>query len=167
MAEMDSARALFLHELRDILYAERQLEKTLPKLAREASDADLANAFQHHREETREQIANLERVFEAMGEKPRGQKCPGIEGILAEHEEFVSEEKPSQEILDVFLTTAGARTEHYEIAAYTGLVAMAKALGESDCADLLQANLAQEKETLKKMETMGRKLGKSAAKAAV
>ncbi len=165
MPAMDNPRALFLHELRDILYAERQIEKALPKMAKEAADGDLEEAFRHHRDETREQIENLQKVFEAIGETARGKKCPGIDGIMAEHTEFVSDEKPTPEILDLFLTGAGARTEHYEIAAYSGLVEMAKALGEDRCAELLAANLAQEEATLSKLEAMSRRLGKGAAAA--
>lgn len=165
MAEMTSPMDLFEHELRDILYAERQIEKTLPKLAKEASDPDLQEAFTRHRDETRQQIANLERVFEIIGKAPRGTRCPGIEGLMTEHDEFVSDENPAAEILDVFLTGAGARVEHYEIAAYTGLVTAATALGQKEAADLLQENLRQEKDTLSRLEALGTGLLKTAAAA--
>jgi ferritin-like metal-binding protein YciE len=137
--------SLFVHELRDILFAERTIEKALPKLAREATDAELTRGFEHHLEETRQHIANLERVFETLDMSARGQQCPGILGLMKEHDEFVAEngDAPDQ-VLDQFLCGAGARTEHYEIAAYTGLVASARALGNTTAADLLQANLDQE-----------------------
>lgn len=96
--------------------------KALPKLAKEASDAELAKGFETHLEETKQHVANLERVFEQLGERTKAEPCPGIEGIKAEHDEFMKEEKPSKKITDLFLTGAAARAEHYEIAAYEGLV---------------------------------------------
>jgi ferritin-like metal-binding protein YciE len=162
---MTEPRELFLHELRDILYAEKQIAKALPLMAKEAGDEELRDGLRHHLEETREQIANLERVFEQLGERAKGEQCPGIEGIITEHDEFMSEEDPEGGVRDVFLTGAAARTEHYEIAAYTGLISLATALGERDCAELLRANLAQEKEMLKTAESLGRRIGKEAVKA--
>ncbi len=138
---MKEPRELFMHELGDILYAERTLVKTLPKLAEEATDKSLATAFQDHLTETKQHVANVEAAFEAIGEKPKAEKCPGIEGLKTEHDEFVKDESPSPDVMDMFLTGAGARTEHYEIAAYTGLVTMADALGEKDAAKLLRTNL--------------------------
>ena len=119
--QMNDPRELFLHELGDVLYAERTLVKTLPKLQDEASDDELAEGFGEHLEETRQHVKNLEQAFEALGEPAKAEKCPAIEGIKKEHDEFVSNESPSPEVLDAFLTGAGARTEHYEIAAYEGL----------------------------------------------
>ncbi len=164
MAEMTQPRELFIHELRDILYAERQLTKALPTMAKEAGDDELRQGFQDHLDETREQIANLEEVFAQLGERPAGERCPGIEGIIAEHDEFMSEESPDGQVRDLFLTGAAARTEHYEIAAYTGLVAMATAMGERGAADLLKRNLTQEKEMLKRAEAIGKRIGKAAVK---
>ena len=104
-------------------------------------------------------MKNLEKVFKQLGEPAQAEPCPGFEGIKQEHEEFM-QERPSQDVLDVFLTGAAARTEHYEIAAYTGLVTMAKALGEREVVTLLEANLKQEKETLRAVEKIGRRLSK-------
>jgi ferritin-like metal-binding protein YciE len=163
---MTDPRELFLHELGDILYAEQTLVKTLPKLQSEASDPELAEGFGDHLAETKQHVANVEKAFEALGETPKAEKCPGIEGIKKEHDEFVEKESPSAEILDSFLTGAGARTEHYEIAAYEGLIATAKAMGESDVAALLSDNLAQEKEALKLMKSIGQRLAEASAKTA-
>lgn len=155
---MNDPRELFLHELGDVLYAEELLVKVLPKLASEASDDDLRTGFEEHLEETKQHVENLRQVFETLGEKAKAEKCPGIEGIKSEHDEFMKNEKPSPEIRDIFLTGAGARAEHYEIAAYTGLVTSAKALGESKAATLLEQNLQQEKEALKKLEAAAKRL---------
>jgi ferritin-like metal-binding protein YciE len=160
---MSDPRELFLHELGDVLYAEQTLVKTLPKLQEEAADEELAQGFGEHLEETRQHVKNLEQAFEALGEPAKAEKCPGIEGIKKEHDEFVSNESPSQEILDAFLTGAGARTEHYEIAAYEGLVTMAEATGEDEDVRLLTENLEQEKKALRKLQTIGKRLAEQGA----
>ena len=161
---MQDPRELFMHELGDILYAERTLVKALPKLQEEASDPELASGFESHLEETRQHVQNVEAAFEQLGEEPKAEKCPGIDGIKKEHDEFVTNESPSQEVLDSFLTGAAARTEHYEIAAYEGLVTMAQAMGETEVADLLGRNLEQEKTALEKVQTIGKRLAQAGAK---
>ncbi len=118
---MSDPRELFLHELGDVLYAEKTLVKALPKLKEEASDEELAQGFADHLEETRQHVKNVKQAFEELGETAKAEKCPAIEGIKKEHDEFVANESPSPGVLDAFLTGAGARTEHYEIAAYEGL----------------------------------------------
>jgi ferritin-like metal-binding protein YciE len=160
---MTDPRELFLHELGDLLYAENTLVKTLPKLAREATDADLQKGFEAHLEETKLHVDKLKQVFELVGEKAKAEKCPAIDGITKEHDEFMSEEKPSPVITDMFLTGAGARTEHYEIAAYTGLITMAQALGEKNAVPLLQENLKQEEAALGKLEQAAKRLSRSNA----
>ena len=165
MPQMTDPRELFVHELRDVFYVEKTLTKTLPKLAKEASDEELRDAFEAHLGETEEHVRNLEAVFDSIGEKASAEPCPGIDGIKAEHDEFMEEEDPSDEICDMFLTGAAARTESYEIAAYTGLLTMAKALGERDAASLLDENLKQEKEALGTVEKISRRLSKAADRA--
>jgi ferritin-like metal-binding protein YciE len=157
---MDDPRELFLHELGDVLYVERTLIKVLPKLASEASDEELRASFESHLEETEQHAANVEQVFQSIGEKPKAEKCPGMDGIKAEHDEFMKEEKPSPEIADLFLTGAGARTEHYEIAAYSGLITMAQAMGEKDAVVLLRKNLKQEQAALTKLEKAATRLSR-------
>ncbi len=167
MTEMTELRELFLHELCDILYAERVLVKTLPKLEKEASDSELAGAFKSHQAETEQHVTNLVKAFEALGEKAKAEKCPAIDGIKQEHDDFVKDESPSPEILNSFLTGAGSRAEHYEIAAYEGLITTAEALGEEKVADLLKANLADEKEALTTLKTISKRLARLSAKEAV
>jgi ferritin-like metal-binding protein YciE len=159
---MTTPQQLFEHELKDIYYAERVIAQMLPKLAQEASNSQLSKAFDQHLKETRGQIENLEQVFSEIGKRAQGEQCPGIEGIKREHDVFMQEESPASQVKDMFLTGAAARTEHYEIAAYTGLVAKARALGETEAAKLLNENLKQEKDALKKVETIGKDLLKSA-----
>jgi ferritin-like metal-binding protein YciE len=156
--KMDEPRELFVHELGDLLFAENTLIKALPKLAKEASDAELQKGFESHLEETRQHAANLKQVFKVIGEPAKAEKCPAIEGITKEHDEFMSEENPSPAVCDMFLTGSGARAEHYEIAAYNGLITMAQALGEKDAVPLLQENLKQEEAALAKLEKAAKRL---------
>ena len=166
MAEtMTSPEDLFVHELQDVYYAEQTLTKVLPKLAQEVSDDEFSEALEHHLDETKEHVANLEQVFEELGVPAKGEKCPGIDGIKEEHDTFLEENDPNDDVLDLFVTGAASRTEHYEIAAYTGLVEMAESLGETKAAELLQANLKQEQAALEKVETISKRLLKETAKA--
>lgn len=162
MGKMADPRELFLHELQDLYYAENVLAKTLPTMAREASDRELSSGFKKHLTETKRHLGNLEQVFGQLGEQAKGERCPGIDGITAEHDEFMAESDPSREVCDMFLTGAAARAEHYEIAAYSGLVTMARGLGERDCARLLGENLREEKEALKLAESVGKRLARKA-----
>ncbi len=166
MPSMTEPRELFLHELGDIYYAENQLVKALPKLIDEASDSELRTDLEGHLEQTKGHVDRLEKVFEALDEPAKGEKCPGIDGIITEHDEFMSKEDPSSEVCDLFLTGAGARAEHYEIAAYSGLVTMADALDEPRCAELFQQNLDEEKAALTKLEAAAKLLSKAGVRAA-
>ena len=152
MSQVRSPKELFKHELQDMYYAEKALATTLPKLAQEASDAELTRAFTAHQKETEKH------VFRQIGESAQANPCPGIDGIKKEHDDFMRENDPTPKMRDAFLTGAAARAEHYEIAAYTGLVNQARALGEREAVELLQQNLKQEKEALKKVETISKRL---------
>jgi ferritin-like metal-binding protein YciE len=162
MPQVRTPQQLFKHELQDMYYAEKTLATTLPKLAQEATDSELSRAFTAHQKQTEKHVSNLEKVFSQLGESAQAHPCPGIDGIKKEHDEFMKENEPSAAMRDAFLTGAAARAEHYEIAAYTGLVNQARALGEREAVELLQENLRQEKEALKKVETISKRLLKSA-----
>ena len=164
MTQMTEPRDLFLHGLKDMYYAEKTIVKKLPGMIEEATDAELMEGLRNHLEQTKGQVDNLERVFEELGEEAQGEKCPGIEGLVVEHDEFVEKEQPTPQILDTFLTGAAARVEHYEIAAYRGLVESAKAMGEDSAARLLEQNLAQEHEALKLVESVGSRLVETQAR---
>ena len=161
MPKVASPEQLFVHELKDMYYAEKALTKVLPRLASEATDRELSKVFTRHLDETRDQVENLEQVFKNIGKRAEAQPCPGIEGIKEEHDHFMKENEPSDKMLDVFLTGAAARTEHYEIAAYTGLIALARTLGERDSVELLEENLRQEKEALKTVESISKRILKA------
>jgi ferritin-like metal-binding protein YciE len=137
-------RELLKHELGDILYAEKQILKAIRPMIRETSDPEMKARLEQHEQETEAQVGNIERAFEAIGEKARAQKCPGILGIIEEKKEFKEEEEPSKAMLEAFNLGAGLRVEHYEIAAYRSAMTLAKALGLRDVAALLKENLDQE-----------------------
>jgi ferritin-like metal-binding protein YciE len=166
MATMTAPRELFLHGLQDVYYAEQQLVKKLPKMIDEATDRELAGGFEKHLDETKQQVANLEQVFSQLGEKAKGERCPGIEGIAEEHDRFMKEHQPSPEVCDMFLTGAAARVEHYEMAAYNDLIAMAEGLGETKAVGLLKENLMQEKHAAETVESIGKRLAKDVTRAA-
>jgi ferritin-like metal-binding protein YciE len=137
---------LLKHELGDLLYAEKTSLKGLKKMSREVADPAMRERMLQHYDETEQQIANLEEAFAAIGEKAKAQKCAGILGLMDEHDEFKSEEEPSKEMLEAFDLGSGLRVEHYEIAAYNTAIALARAVGNTECVELLRENLAQEVE---------------------
>lgn len=145
MAEKN-LKKLFMDQLRDSYYAERQILKALPKMERAAESSELAEAFAKHREETEGQVKRLEEVFEIMGMPLRGKTCPAIDGIIEEGDEVMSEMKGSPAI-DAGLIAAAQAVEHYEIARYGALCAWARALGQDDAAMLLQETLEEEQAT--------------------
>ncbi len=142
---------LFKAQLKDIYYAENQLfNKGLPEMAQAATDEDLANAFETHQDETGEQIAKLEQVFELLDMKPAGEKCEAIEGLLKEAKEIIKDTK-DDEVINAALIAAAQKVEHYEIATYGSLCAFAKRLGYDEAATPLHEILEQEKETDEKL----------------
>lgn len=156
---METPRDLFLHELSDTYSAEQIILRMLPLMAREVTDKELRDAFTAHEKETKEQIRNLDEVFTLLGEQPEQMTCFGAEGLQKEHDSFL-EEQPSEPILTLFVAGAACKTEHYEIESYTGLIDMAKLLGERDVVKLLQENLQQEQEMSKKATAFEKRLGK-------
>jgi ferritin-like metal-binding protein YciE len=165
MPELTTPHDLFLHELGDILYVERELaENTLPALIGEVSDEEFKSGLKSHLKQTRQHIANVEKVFELLGEEPELEKCVGFEGLKAEHDQLIEESASS--LIDIVDIGAAARTENYEIAAYEGLRRMAKAMGEDKAVDLLDENLKQEKETLREVEKIATRLSNESAKEA-
>lgn len=144
---------LYIHQLRDLYSAETQLIDALPKMAEKASSPDLQQAFRTHLAETKQQKERLEKIFESMDEKPSGQTCQGMKGLIKEANELISEasslfgsDSPS-EVLDAGLITAAQRVEHYEIAGYGTVATYAGMLGRQKDHDLLGQTLEEEKKT--------------------
>jgi ferritin-like metal-binding protein YciE len=134
---------VLVEELRDLYSAENQLVKALPKLAKGANSTKLKELFTAHLEQTKGQVERLKEVFEHLDEKPTGERCAGMEGIVEEGKNALDKDEEGASF-DVGLIGAALRTEHYEIAAYQATIAMAKTLGMQDVIDLLVVNLDEE-----------------------
>jgi ferritin-like metal-binding protein YciE len=143
---MSALRKAFIDELKDLLDAERQLLKALPKMARAAENEQLRAAYLEHETQTAEQIRRLGNVFGAFEEPPQGKKCMGMQGLIKEAEHMIEEEEG-----DAALIGAAQKAEHYEIAAYGTLASWAVALGQEHVAQLLRETMEEEKETDKKL----------------
>lgn len=141
---MQSMDELFHDLLQDVYYAEKQLLKALPKLAKKSASEQLAEAFITHRDETEGHVERLDQVFEMIGKKPRGKKCEAILGIIAEGQDIIAEAQ-GEELRDAGIIAAAQAAEHYEIARYGTLCAWARLLGRDDAASLLHETLEEEK----------------------
>lgn len=137
---------LFLHTLKDVYYAEKQILKALPKMAKAAESEELRNAFETHRDETEMQIERLEEIFKLLGKPARGMQCEAINGIIEEGKE-VMEDFAESTVLDAGILAAAQAVEHYEITRYGSLRTWASELGMEDAARLLDQNLEEEKKT--------------------
>ncbi len=149
-----SMKDLFIYTLKDIYYAEKQIYKNLPKMAKSANSPALKAAFEKHREETEHQIERLETVFEQCGSSPRAARCEAIDGIVAEAKEGI-EEIADELIRDASMLSAAQAIEHYEISRYGTLIAWANRLGMGDAAKLLEETLAEEKATDELLSDIG------------
>ncbi len=157
---------LFIHELSDTYSAEKQMSKALPKMAKSVTNEQLAAAFEAHLEETMGQIERIEQVAETVGIKLKRIKCEGMEGLVDEGKE-VMEKVEEGPVRDAALIGAAQKVEHYEIAAYGTLCAMAKQLGYKDALRLLKISLDEEKATDEKLTMLAEGGGNQrAAKAA-
>lgn len=143
---MQTLNELFENTLRDIYYAEKAILKALPKLAKKASSSSLADAFRQHAEQTEGQVTRLEEVFELIGKRARGKRCPAIDGLLEEGAE-VAEEAQDDNIRDAAMLAAAQAVEHYEIARYGALISWAEQLGNEQAMNLLRETLEEEKQT--------------------
>ena len=144
---------LFVHQLQDIYYAEKQLVKALPKMAKKAADQQLKQGFLTHLDETKTHVERLEQVFQMHGAQVKAVDCPAIDGIIQEADE-VAGEVADKSVLDAALINAAQAAEHYEITRYGSLIAWAKQLGRNDCASVLQKTLEEEKATDQKLTQM-------------
>lgn len=161
MAQMTDPKELLKHELGDLLYAERRFLTATKTMAKETNDPEVKQRVERHVQETETHIERLQKAFEAIGEKAKAEKCEAAIGLREEHDSFKSEEKPSKELLEAFDLGSGLRIEHYEIAGYRTAIAMANALGQSDCARILGESLAEEEEMARFLEKSApRALGK-------
>jgi len=159
-----SLKELYLKELRDSYDAEKQITKALPKMAKAASSSQLRQGFEEHLEQTKNHIARLEEIFEALDESPKGETCDGMAGLIEEGSNIM-EEDLDPEALDAGLIAAAQRVEHYEMAAYGTLRTYANILGDKEAASLLQETLDEEKATDQKLTGLAEKINIKAAAA--
>jgi ferritin-like metal-binding protein YciE len=144
--KLDSFDALFLHELRDLYSAERQLVAALPKMAKKATSTELKQAIETHLEQTEGHVERLEKIFQNLQLNAGRHKCKAMEGLIEEGEEILKEDAEDA-IRDAAMIGAAQRVEHYEIAGYGTARTYAEMLGHTEAAELLQKTLDEEKET--------------------
>ena len=148
--KLDTLQKLYVEELRDLYNAENQLLKALPKMAKAASNKELAGGFQAHLEQTKEHAERLQQILSKHQATSRGSKCKSMEGLVAEGAELI-EEEADPEVKDAGLIAAAQCVEHYEIAGYGTARTYAELLGDQEGAKLLQTTLEEEKQTDEKL----------------
>jgi ferritin-like metal-binding protein YciE len=153
--KLETLKDLYIHELKDLYSAEKQIIKALPKMAKAATNKQLATGFEEHFELTKEHVARLEKILKSYDESTRGPKCEGMEGLLKEGEEMI-EEDAEEEVRDAGLIAAAQRVEHYEMAGYGCARTYAELLGDPDSAQILQTTLNEESDTDKKLTDLAK-----------
>ncbi len=143
---INSLHELYVQQLRDLYDAENQLVKALPKMAEAANSDELRQGFEEHLEQTKEHVRRLETIFERLGEKPKGEKCKGMEGLVKEGSEVLDQDM-QEDVKDAAIIATAQRVEHYEIAGYGTVRTYANLLGEDEATSLLEKTLDEEKET--------------------
>jgi ferritin-like metal-binding protein YciE len=144
MATTKTLNDLMLMFMQDVYYAERQILRALPKMAKAAENQELKQALLEHREETQGQVERLQKAFEALGKRAQGKTCEAINGIIEEGEE-VMEELPQGVVRDAAILASAQAVEHYEMARYGTIIAWAKTCGEQEVAQLMHDTLEEEK----------------------
>jgi ferritin-like metal-binding protein YciE len=161
MPQKDSLKQLYVDELKDLYSAETQLVKALPKMAKASSNSELRQAFEEHLQQTTEHVARLEQIFETLEEKATGKKCLGMEGLVKEGGEAI-EEDYSDDIKDSAIIGAAQRVEHYEIAGYGTVRALAELLGEDEHVSLIEETLEEEKKADEKLTQLAEEINAQA-----
>ena len=161
MPQIKDPTQFFAYKLGAALGAERKIHSTLGKLAETTTRPELAEGFEKHRQETEQQIANLEQALQAIGADEPAHQDPIAAAIDAHGEEMLG--RVDESLADAVILGGAAETEHHEISMYEALITMAEAMGEDDVVALLQENLEQEQETLKRIQRETQKLAQQTA----
>ena len=162
---MPVLRELLIEELQDLLHAETQLTKALPKMAKAAKDPALKQAFVKHTEETKGQVERLKQVFELLGSKAKAKPCKAMMGLVEEAQETITEGKEKEAVAaDIALIVAAQKVEHYEISGYGTVRTIAEQIGEKKVAKLLGQTEAEEQKADKLLTKVTQPLLKKAAK---
>jgi ferritin-like metal-binding protein YciE len=157
----ESLKELYIGELRDLYSAETQLVKALPKMAKGSANDELREAFEEHLRETTEHVSRLEQIFEQLEEKPTGKKCMGMEGLVKEGSETLKEDY-EDDVKDAAIIGAAQRVEHYEMAGYGTVKALAELLGENEHVSLLEQTLEEEKAANEKLTELSEEINSQA-----
>jgi Mn-containing catalase len=161
---MSILRDVLVEEMQDLLHAESQLVKALPKMARAAKSSGLKTAFVEHTEQTKEHAERLKKAFNLLGVKPKAKPCKAMQGLVEEGQEKITEGKKKVDVAaDLALVAAAQKVEHYEISGYGTLRAMAEQLGEREVAELLGRTLAEEEKADKLLTQLSPSLLKKAS----
>lgn len=161
---LETLKDVLIDNLKDLLSAEKQLIKALPKIAKAANDDRLREALQEHLEVTKQQAQRLEQVFEAIGMSAKARKCEGMAGLIKEGEEVLEERKSANEnALDAAIIIACQKVEHYEISGYGSVRTLAEELGFTEAAELLQETLDEESEANEKLNEIAQEVNAAAA----
>jgi ferritin-like metal-binding protein YciE len=163
--EMESLKELLVDELKDLYSAENQILKALPKMIKKATSPDLKAGFEKHLKETQIHVERLDKICQELDENPKGKKCKGMEGIIADGKELM-EEDAEPEVMDAGLIGAAQHVEHYEMAGYGCVRTYAELLGFDKVAKLLQKTLDEEAATDEKLTALARSINVEADKAA-
>jgi ferritin-like metal-binding protein YciE len=150
---MKTHQDLFLHFVQDVYYAERQILKALPKMAKAAESEALRAAFHEHLQQTQTHVERLQQVFDKIGKRAQGKTCEAIQGLIEEGDEVV-EDFEKGAVRDAGLAACAQAVEHYEMARYGALIAWAKAAGHTEVAALLQQTLEEERQTDQKLNQL-------------
>ena len=161
--KLETLKDLYIHELKDLYSAEKQLIKALPKMARAATNKQLATGFEEHLDQTKKHVARLERILATHDQSIRGPKCEGMKGLIKEGDEII-EEDAGDEVRDAGLIAAAQRVEHYEMASYGCARTYAELLGDPQSAELLRITLNEESATDKKLTRLAESVINVAAK---
>jgi ferritin-like metal-binding protein YciE len=161
--KLETLKDLYIHELKDLYNAEKQIINALPKMVKAATDKQLAAGFEEHFEQTKEPAARLKKILTSHDESTRGPKCEGMEGVIKEGEEMIAEDA-EDEVRDAGLIAAAQRVEHYEMAGYGCARPYAELLGDRQGAQLLQTTLMEESDTDKKLTKLAKSVINVAAK---
>ncbi|HEX4604765.1 MAG TPA: ferritin-like domain-containing protein [Candidatus Angelobacter sp.] len=163
--DMESLKDLFIEELKDLYSAENQILKALPKMIKKATAPELKSGFEQHLKETQAHVERLEKIFQELELSPKGKKCKGMEGVIADGKELM-EQDADADVMDAGLIGAAQHVEHYEMAGYGCVRTYAELLGHNDFARMLQKTLDEERATDEKLTELARNINVEAEKAA-
>ncbi len=154
----DGLMKLFIDSIKDLYWAETQLLKALPKMVKAAGSVELSEAISKHIKETQTHSQRLEDVFKLLGKEVQSKKCDAIEGLTKEGEALIEDTDNGSAARDIGIIMSSQKVEHYEIAAYTGLINLASRLGLLEIAEILSLTLSEEHEADNTLGSLAEKI---------